>query len=43
MFTASKAKMGEFIAPRWLTVMAALIAVVVVTLNMKLLIDFVIG
>jgi manganese transport protein len=43
MFTASKAKMGEFVAPRWLTVFAALIAALVVTLNVKLLIDFISG
>ncbi|HEX7883871.1 MAG TPA: divalent metal cation transporter, partial [Afipia sp.] len=43
MFTASRAKMGEFVAPRWLTAMAVLIAVIVVTLNVKLLIDFVTG
>jgi manganese transport protein len=43
MFTASRAKMGEFVAPRWLTVMAALIAALVVTLNLKLLFDFVNG
>jgi len=43
MFTASKAKMGEFVAPRWLTVIAALIAAIVVALNVKLLVDFVIG
>ncbi len=43
MFTASKAKMGEFVAPRWLTAIAALIAAVIVTLNIKLLIDFVSG
>lgn len=43
MFTASKAKMGEFVAPRWLTAAAALIAAIVVTLNVKLLMDFVLG
>ncbi|CKY33208.1 Mn2+/Fe2+ transporter [Mycobacterium tuberculosis] len=43
MFTASKAKMGEFVAPRWLTAMAVLIAGIVVTLNVKLLVDFVTG
>ena len=43
MFTASKAKMGEFVAPRWLTAAAALIAAIVVTLNVKLLIDFAIN
>ena len=43
MFTASKAKMGTFVAPRWLTLIAAIIAAVVVALNVKLLIDFVAG
>ena len=43
MFTASKAKMGEFVAPRWLTAAACMIAAIVVTLNVKLLIDFILG
>lgn len=43
MFTASKAKMGVFVAPRWLSAIAMVIAAVVVVLNMKLLIDFVTG
>lgn len=43
MFTASKAKMGEFVAPRWLTVVAVVIAAVVIALNVKLLLDFVTG
>jgi manganese transport protein len=43
MFTASKAKMGEFVAPRWLSAFAGVIAVVVIALNVKLLFDFVIG
>jgi manganese transport protein len=43
MFTASKAKMGTFVAPRWLSLAAAVIAVVVIALNVKLLIDFVSG
>lgn len=42
-FTASKAKMGEFVAPRWLTAFAGMIAAVVIALNVKLLFDFVIG
>jgi manganese transport protein len=41
MFTASKAKMGTFVAPRWLSIFAAVIAAVVIALNVKLLIDFV--
>ncbi len=40
MFTADKAKMGELVAPRWLTAFAYLIAVVIAALNVKLLVDF---
>jgi len=43
MFTASRAKMGAFVAPSWLSVIAALIAAIVIALNLKLLIDFVAG
>lgn len=39
MFTASRAKMGELVAPRWLTAVAAVIAIVIVALNVKLLVD----
>jgi manganese transport protein len=41
MFTASKAKMGDMVAPRWLSALSWLIAVVIIALNMKLLWDFV--
>ncbi|MBB5045689.1 manganese transport protein [Rhodopseudomonas rhenobacensis] len=41
MFTASRAKMGEFVAPRWLTAAAALIAVIIIALNAKLVFDFI--
>ncbi len=43
MFTASKAKMGTFVAPRWLSFFAGVIAAVVIALNVKLLIDFATG
>jgi manganese transport protein len=43
MFTANKAKMGELVAPRWLSAIAYTIAVVIAGLNIKLLFDFVIG
>jgi manganese transport protein len=43
LFTASKAKMGELVAPRWLTAVAVVIAVVIAGLNVKLLVDFVLG
>jgi manganese transport protein len=41
MFTADRAKMGPFVAPRWVTVLAALIAVVLIALNIKLLYDLI--
>ncbi|HEY8277794.1 MAG TPA: Nramp family divalent metal transporter [Methyloceanibacter sp.] len=40
MFTADKHKMGALIAPRWLTGLAAVTAVIVIALNLKLLWDF---
>jgi manganese transport protein len=43
MFTADRRKMGELAAPRWVTACAATIAVVVIALNVKLLVDFVRG
>jgi manganese transport protein len=39
MFTASRDKMGAMIAPRWLTAVAVLIAMIIIALNVKLLID----
>jgi manganese transport protein len=41
MFTADRKKMGELVAPRWLTALAALTALTVIALNVKLLLDFV--
>ena len=43
MFTASKGKLGALVAPLWLTVAAALIATLLVTLNVKLIFDFLTG
>ncbi|MDB5626245.1 MAG: family Mn2+/Fe2+ transporter [Tardiphaga sp.] len=43
MFTASRAKMGVFVAPRWLTAFAIVIATVIIALNAKLVWDFVLG
>jgi len=43
MFTASRAKMGPFVAPRWLTALAALTAALIITLNVKLVWDYVSG
>ena len=40
MFTASHKKMGEMVAPLWLIGIATLIAVVIIALNLKLLLDF---
>jgi manganese transport protein len=42
MFTASRAKMGPYVAPRWLTMLAALIAAVIIALNGKLVWDYLI-
>jgi manganese transport protein len=39
MFTASRSKMGAMTAPRWLTALAVLIALVIIALNIKLLTD----
>ncbi|MCB8821032.1 Nramp family divalent metal transporter [Microvirga rosea] len=41
--TASRTKMGVLVAPRWLTGLAVIIAAVIVVLNVKLLVDFVMG
>jgi manganese transport protein len=43
MFTASRAKMGALVAPRWLVVAASIVAAVIVALNLKLLFDFAVG
>ena len=43
MFTADKAKMGELVAPRWLTAAAAVIAAIIIVLNVKLLYDLIPG
>jgi manganese transport protein len=39
VFTASKAKMGEMVAPIWLTATSASIAILIIGLNIKLLWD----
>ncbi|MFV0474692.1 MAG: Nramp family divalent metal transporter [Pikeienuella sp.] len=39
MFTASRAKMGDLAAPRWLTALCAVIAVTIIALNLNLLIS----
>lgn len=43
MFTASRSKMGELVAPRWLTITAAVIAAIIIALNVKLLTDLAMG
>jgi len=43
MFTADRKKMGDLIAPRWVTGLAVLTAVVIIALNIKLLADFAMG
>src|SRR6185312_7420615 len=43
MFTADKRKMGELVSPRWLTWLAALIATILIVLNIKLLYDLAFG
>ena len=39
MFTADRRKMGELVAPRWVTVLAAMTAAIIIALNVKLLWD----
>jgi len=43
MFTAEKKKMGALVAPRWVTILAAVTAAIIVVLNMKLIYDFFTG
>lgn len=43
MFTASRAKMGPLVAPKWLTALCALVAVIIILLNIKLLTDIAFG
>jgi manganese transport protein len=43
MFTASREKMGGLVAPRWLTLFAGVIALIVIALNVKLLFDIALG
>jgi manganese transport protein len=43
MFTASRAKMGPFVAPRWLTALATATAALIIALNMKLVWDYMTG
>ena len=43
MFTRDKEKMESFVAPRWLTAVAGLTAAIIISLNMKLLWDLLLG
>ncbi len=43
IFTASRAKMGAFVAPRWMTAAAGIIAAIIIALNAKLVFDFATG
>jgi manganese transport protein len=43
MFTSNRAKMGELVAPRWVTWLAVATAAVLIVLNIKLLIDMIAG
>src|SRR3954451_29440 len=43
MFTADRAKMGELVAPHWLTWASGLIAAILIVLNIKLLYDLIPG
>jgi manganese transport protein len=41
--TSSKAKMGELTAPRWLTGVAGAIAAIIISLNVKVIFDAIVG
>lgn len=41
LFTADRQKMGELVAPRWMTVIAIAVAVLIIGLNLKLIWDFI--
>ncbi len=43
MFTADRGKMGDLVAPRWVTALAVLTAVIIIMLNLKLLYDVATG
>ena len=43
IFTPNRAKMGALVAPVWLIGLAGFIAVTIAALNVKLLLDFVLG
>ena len=40
IFTSDRRKMGEFVNPPWIKILAWLVAAVIVVLNVKFLLDF---
>ena len=42
-FTASKGKMGALVSPHWLTAISAIIAAIIIVLNVKLIWDVFLG
>jgi manganese transport protein len=43
MITASRTRMGGLVAPRWLTIIAGIVAAIVIILNVKLIVDFILA
>ncbi len=43
LFTASRAKLGPFVAPPWVIILSVLTASLIIGLNLKLLFDFFLG
>ena len=43
MFTADRGKLGALVAPRWVTVLAVAVAIVLIALNLKLIYDLATG
>lgn len=43
LFTMDRKKMGELVAPRWMSVLAGLVAVILISLNIKMLWDIASG
>ena len=42
-FTGSKAKMGEFVNPKWVNILGWICTLLIITLNLKLLVEFIIS
>jgi manganese transport protein len=43
MFTADRRKLGDYVAPRWLSAVAVLVAALIIALNIKLMLDLAMG